>query len=345
LAIKASSSKQIDALIADLGGGSAVSRETAIARLTLLGARAVERLIAAAVSAGHAGGRAAAWRALEGIGDLRALDPALTALAAPDVEPAVGVSAAGVARVHLRGPRGAAAVDRLAEVLLDRTRAESLRLAALRALRELDPGTIEPILASLAGDPNPIVRSEAGLSDRGAPRGAGDPVEVIARAAAGSLGEEADVLRHAISLAGSAAPLASLQKVVERVREREGAEPAAVRDQWRLTRAAAHVALAHRGSRLALYDLRESFESAKGPLPLEFLTALSLVGDATCVEALAAAHARAKDAWWRGQLARVFREVVSRERLTRRHRAIRNAEKKWKSAIEGMWAGKAGPAG
>jgi HEAT repeat protein len=344
LAIRASSSKQIDALINDLGG-SAVARETAVARLTLLGARAVERLIVAAVSAGHAGGRVAAWRALEGIGDLRALDPALAALGAPDLEPVIGVSAAGVARVHLRGPRGAAAVDRLAEVLLDRTRAEMLRLAALRALRELDPATIAPILASLAGDPNPIVRTEAGLSDRGAPRGTGDPVEVIARVAAGNLGDDADVVRHAVNLAGSAAPLASLQKVVERVREREGAEPATVRDEWRLTRAAAHVALAHRGSRLALYDLRESFESAKGPLPLEFLTALSLVGDATCVEALAAAHARAKDAWWRHHLADAFNKIVQREKLTRRHTAIRKAEKKWKRALDEMWAGKAGRAG
>jgi HEAT repeat protein len=342
VAIRASSSKQIDALIADLSAASAVTRETAVARLTLLGARAVERLIAAAVSAGHAGGRAAAWRALEGIGDLRALDPALAALAAPDLEPAIGVSAAGVARVHLRGPRGAVAVDRLAEVLLDRTRAESLRLAALRALRELDAGTIAPMLASLASDPNPIIRTEAGLSDRGAPRGAGDPAEAVARAAAGSLGEEADVLRHAVSLAGSAAPLESLQKVVERVREREGAEPAAVRDQWRLTRAAAHVALAQRGSRLALYDLRESFESAKGPLPLEFLTALSLVGDATCVEAMAAAHARSKDAWWRAQLGRVFRDVVSRERLTKRHASIARIAKRFPQSLRDLWPGGSG---
>jgi hypothetical protein len=70
---------------------------------------------------------------------------------------------------------------------------------------------------------------------------------------------------------------------------------------------------------------------------VEFLTALSLVGDPSCIEAIAAAHARAKDAWWREQLARVFREVVARERLTRRHRAVRKAEKKWKSAIDAMW--------
>ena len=103
-------------------------------------------------------------------------------------------------------------------------------------------------------------------------------------------------------------PLASLQKVVDRVREREGSEPAAARDQWRLTRAAAHVALAHRGSRLALYDLRESLEAATGPLPVEFLAALSLVGDASCLEAIAAAFTRGRDAWWRHHLADAFRD-------------------------------------
>jgi hypothetical protein len=344
VAIRASSSKQIDALIAGLGG-SAVARETAVARLTLLGARAVERLIAAAVSAGHADARAAAWRALEGIGDARALEPALAALAAADLEAAIGAAAAGVARAHLRGARGAAAVDRLAEVLLDRTRAEMVRLSALRALRELDPATIAPILASLAGDPNATIRTEAGLSDRGARRSTGDPAEVVARAAAGSLGEDATVLRHALNLAGSAASLASLQKVVERVREREGSELAAVRDQWRLTRAAAHVALGHRGSRLALYDLRESFASAKAPLPVEFLTALSLVGDTSCVEAIAAAHAKAKDAWWREQLARVFREVVARERLTRRHAAIARIAKRFPETLRDMWPGGSGRSG
>jgi hypothetical protein len=337
LAIRASSSKQIDALIADLGGGSAVARETAVARLTLLGARAVERLIAVTTSAGGADARAAAWHALEGIGDARALEPALAALAAPDVEPAVGAAAAGVARAHLRGARGAAAVDRLAEVLLDRARAETLRLAALRALRELDPASIAPILASLATDPNRTIRTEAGLSGRAAPVASHDLTAEIARAASGTLPDDPAALRHALNLAGAAVPLGALQKVVDRVREREGSEPAAARDQWRLTRAAAHVCLAHRGSRLALYDLRESLETAtKGPLPVEFLAAIALIGDASCVEAIAAAHARAKDAWWREQLARVFREVVTRERLTKRHAALRRIEKRWPGAVARM---------
>jgi hypothetical protein len=336
LAIKASSSTQIDALIADLGASRAVTRETATARLTLLGARAVERLIAAtAVGAPEA--RAAAWRTLEAIGDRRALDPALTALTALGAEAdAVAAAAAGVARVHLRGPHGARAIDRLATVLLDRGRHETVRLAALRALRELPAATIAPILAALAGDPNAAIRTEAGLSSGSAPRAAEDPAAEVARAAAGVLPDDPAALRHALSLAGGSVPLASLQNVIDRVREREGAEPADARDQWRLARAAAHTALAHRNSRIALYDLRESIETAKGPLPVEFLAAVARLGDASCVEAIAAAHARARDAWSRDHLARAFREIVARARLTKRHAALRRVEKRWPGVLARM---------
>lgn len=329
MAIRASSSKQISALIADLDAGSAVARETAVARLTVLGARAVERLIAAATeSGGRADARAAAWRALESIGDARALEPALAALAQPELDPAIAASASGVARVHLRGAHGAASVDRLATVLLDRTRHEQVRLAALRALRDLERSAIAPILTSLADDPNATIRTEAALTSRGASGGLDDPAAMLTRAAEGALPDAADALRHALSRSGDSAPLQVLLKIVERVREREGAEHAAARDGWRTARAAAHVALASRGSRLALYDLRESLETAAAPLPVEFLAALSLIGDASCVEAIAAAHAKTKDAWWRHHLADAFYTIVTRERLTSRHAIMKRIAKR-----------------
>jgi hypothetical protein len=97
-----------------------------------------------------------------------------------------------------------------------------------------------------------------------------------------------------------------------------------------------HVALADRNSRLALYDLRESFEAASTPLPVDFLAALSKVGDSSCLEALATAYARASPPrpsgagksvdWWRQHVADVFRTIVTREGLTRRHAVLKKIE-------------------
>ncbi len=337
--IRASSAKQIDALIASLSAEHSVTRETAVARLTLLGARAVERLLDATGSLPLPAARAAAWRALEAIGDPRALEPALATLASRDPEPDVAAAAVGVARAHLRGSHGAAAVDRLATVLFDRTRHETLRLAALRALRDLEPATIAPILATLADDPNGAIRLEAGLRGPSAPQRSEDTVAVLGRAAEGGLPDDPALLRHALALSAESLPLPALLELVKRIREREGSESAKIREQWRIARAAAHVALAHRGSRLAVYDLRESLETAKGPLPVEFLEALRLVGDVTCLEAIAGAYAKTKDGWWRQHLAAAFKAVTAREKLTRRHAVLKKIEKRWPQVIEGMTKG------
>jgi HEAT repeat protein len=356
LAIRASFSTQINALVSDLGAPDAFTREAAVARLTVLGSRAVERLIAVAASAGDPATRAAAWRTLEAIGDPRALDPALHALSGPATDPAVGAAAAGVARAFIRGARGAASVDRLTAVVLDRAQPDAVRLAALRALGDLGPAAIAPILASLAGDPSDAIRGESAVSTkdrepssgaarrpwregvtRAAARTPDDPVALITSAAERGLPDDPGALRAALGQAGDRIRLPLLLRIVERVREREGAEPAARRDEWRLARAAAHQALASRGSRLALYDLRETLESAKGRLPVEFLAPLALIGDRTCLEAIAAAHAAARDAWWRQHLADAFYTIVVREQLTARSPILKRVAKKW----PGTWSAKA----
>jgi hypothetical protein len=328
VSIRASSSKQLDSLVGDLGSPSAATREVAVARLTVIGARAVERLLAAAAVDATADARAAAWRALEAIGDARALEPALALLAQPRIDPIEGPAAVAVVRVFLRGKQSAAVVDRLTAIALDRGRPEPLRVAALRALRTLDPMTIAPVLASLAGDPHEAVRGE---TDQAGPDGRApdEPAAAITRAAVSGLPDDAVPLRRALSHAGAAVPLPVILRVVERVREKEAAEPAPLRAEWTTTRAAAHLALATRGSRLALYDLRESLESSPSPLPVEFLAALSMVGDASCLEPIAAAHAKARDGWWRDHLVDAFRAIVKREKLTRRHAALRRVEKRW----------------
>ena len=53
-----------------------------------------------------------------------------------------------------------------------------------------------------------------------------------------------------------------------------------------------------------------------------------MVGDASCLEAVAAAHAKAKDAWWRHHLADAFYTIVTRERLTSRHAVMKKIAKR-----------------
>ena len=63
-----------------------------MARLTVIGSRAVERLVALAGSSAAPHARAAALRTLEAIGAPRALAPALDILADAGAEPAVGAA-------------------------------------------------------------------------------------------------------------------------------------------------------------------------------------------------------------------------------------------------------------
>jgi hypothetical protein len=82
-----------------------------------------------------------------------------------------------------------------------------------------------------------------------------------------------------------------------------------------------HRDLAERGSLLALYDLRESFELARDPLPIGFLAAAAAVGDAACLEGIAGAWDAVAhgDRWYRDHLSDVFGAIVRRERIDRDH--------------------------
>lgn len=336
MAIRVSSAKQVDALTSDLGSHDAVARAAAAARLIVIGARAVDRLLAAAQSDAPAGLRIEAWRALDGIGDARTLEPALRAL--DDRDPAVAVAAAAAVRRFVRGADGAAAVDRLSAIVLDRRRPDVVRAAALRALDDLGPKTTAPLRRSVASDPGDALRAESSDRRSGSRARASAGYGVSARsperlarraafsesrlrkAAEQSLPDDPVALRRDIlEAAGEAAP-EILVHLIDRIREREGAEAPATRPAWMLARAAAHLALARRGSRLALYDLRETVESARAPLPVEVLQAIVLVGDPTLLEPVAAAHTRAADPWSRRHLAEAFYAIVNRERLTARSR-------------------------
>src|SRR3712207_4603587 len=99
MVIRSSSAKQVDALIAQLREGSPVQRETAIARLRVIGARAVERLVALARSDAPDAARAAAVKALEGIEEPRSRDAILALLT--QKSPLVAAAAAAALRPWL----------------------------------------------------------------------------------------------------------------------------------------------------------------------------------------------------------------------------------------------------
>ena len=308
--IKASSAKEIAALIADLCAASDPTREAALARLIVIGGRAVGRLLilvgdsqTVPKSAASITARVAAFRALEAIGDPRALEPALRAV--DRAEPAVAVAAVGVARRFLRSARSADAADFLTAAAVDRRRAVAVRAAALRALTDLEPATIAPLLKSLAGDPVVAMMTDPATTS-----------------------DEAHAIHEKIVNRGSDLALGELLRIVEHLRDREAAQPAGGRTEWAVARAAAHLALAKRGSRIALYDLRESLDAARDPLPVESMAALLLIGDVSCLEPIAAAYARSRDTWWRDHLVGVFRAIVTRQRLTRRHAAIKKVAKR-----------------
>jgi HEAT repeat protein len=332
VAIRTSSAKEIDSLIADLGSDRALARETAIARLTVFGARAVDRLVTLIDQpAPSPAARVAALRALEGLGDPRALEPALRAARDADAD----VAAAGIAvvRTFVRGRQGVAAVDGLAAIGLNQAASEAIRLEAIEALADLDAATVQPLWQTLAKDPNPRIRARALSGKPGQSRVASrpdtmSPVERLAAIAEQGLPDDPELLCRLLTTDGAAVSPSHLHRIVERIRDKEGAEAPARRAWWTRARGCAHVALAKRSSLLGVYDLREALEGATGPLPVEFLAALALIGDASCLEAIATAHGRATDRWWREHLADAFHAIVARKRLTRRHAVLKKIHKR-----------------
>ena len=340
MVIRRSASDEIQHLIPDLsaeGSDAGVRREAAIARLRVLGARAVGHLLPL-VGGGDDPGplRVSAWRALEGCTESRIVGPVLAALDDPSDD--VRVAALGVARGLLDGPAGSAVLDRITALALDPAQPPAVRQAAAAAFAELPERTVRPVLSRLRSEGDDTLR-EVLEQRRADPRL--DAARAIEEGAAGTL--PADPLALATSLAesGAAAPLPTLHRLIGIVRAHEGGEGrSARRRDWLAVRGTLHLLLATRGSRVALYDLRETFETTDAPLPDDFLRAAAVAGDAPCVEALAAAFSRAPAepghgaGAWRSALAEAARAIVERERLTRRHAAIRRVLARWGASGE-----------
>lgn len=275
----------------------------------------------------------AVLRALEVTGDGRTIAVARDGLTAGgDLAGAAVAAIASLLEAH--PPSAAEALDVLLTTALDRALERRVRLAAFQAIQHL-PQVGDRIAAALREDPDALLTAAA--DDVPRDRAAADAA--WQDAIEGRLPDEPAMLRELAQARAPGAAVTTLQAMIDAVRAREGSLPeGAKRDAWRAARGALHQGLALRGSRVAVYDLRETFEQARGPLPVSFLAALHVVGDDTCLEPLAAAWARAgeEDARWRQQIGAAFRAITRREKITKRHAAFKRIVARWPDAAAGL---------
>jgi hypothetical protein len=325
--ITRSSANDIRRLVAELASGD-VDRSAAIARLTIIGTRAVEPLMTLAAGDAERSVRVGALQALEGIRDSRILPAVLALVESADVP--VAAAALSVVRACLEAAsatQSTVALDRLTATALDVSRQDAVRLVAVDALRSAPGRPFGSILEQLRNDPSAAVRARALAPDD--PSRAVDPAVALRDEAYDRASNDPFTVRRLVETTARCAPLPTLHRLIGTIRARESARRSTEgRSQWRAVRGDVHAALAARRSRVALYDLRETFAEADEPIPSTFVAAVGAIGDSTCLEPIAHAHARAVgDALndWRWQLVEAFLAIVRREKLTRRHGTLRRA--------------------
>lgn len=324
MTIRASHGAEIRGLLDGLASSDEMRRESAIARLAIIGERAVDRLIETYGTADRAT-RIAILRTAEAIADPRVLSIAAEALGAGGD---LAVSGASTLRVLLEAPNetaAARALDALVATALDRGAERRVRVAAFDALSELPSSVREPIAAALRDDPDRALHQQATAVSREAAAVDAAWQDALEE----RLPDDPSVLREAVKARGGSAPLGSLQKLVDAIRLREAEAGVDRTGEWQQVRGAIHQALALRGSRVAVYDLRETLETASAALPATFMAALHAVGDESCLEPIATAWDASSDEVWRHQLQAAFTAIVSRERLTRRSPVLKRISTRW----------------
>ena len=292
--------KEVDRLIADLHSTDSVRRDAAVARLRIIGGRALSRLADVITSDAAANARALALNALEGMDDVRAIDVAFAALG--DADPETVIAALGVLCAGVANEKGTRLLEAITAIAVDSTRSARVRVAAFAALSDLPEHLVRPIRAQAPP-----------------PGSAGPPLN------------DPVALREWIETHGGTATLSSLHEVVTRTREREQGESSArQRGEWLRARGLAHHALARRHSLVALYDVRETLETAKAALPQSFLSTAAAIGDASCLEPLARAWSVSpKDLTWRHQLAATAATIARRARLNGRNALVKRLRANW----------------
>ncbi len=323
-----------------------VATEAAIARLAIIGRPALRQVVQRLADAPpeHL---PRLLRVVERIGDPGAL-PTLQALLGHDTED-VAIAAVDALGAVLDSPdavAAAAALDALTAAALDRAGADAIRLRAFDVIATApvrsaayDADIVAPLRRQLRKDPSAAIREGVSDAPVAAPTDAVGPDgdDRLDAIAAGDLPADPERLRQLLGTQGQAAPLTVLHRLIERIRAREATIEGEGLEQWRVARATAHLALAARGSRLAVYDLRETLEALGGQTPVGMLSALQQVGDASVLDVVADAHAAAPDTWFRGQLAAIFRAIVEREKLTRRQATMKKLAARLPDTIGALW--------
>ena len=203
MVIKASSAGEIRRLVDALGSSDEVRREVAIARLAIIGARAINRLLGAYRAASDRDTRIAILRALESTGDGRAAAIARQALAAGGDEAVAAIAALRGLLDSTHAPTAAAALDAVVAAALDGSAERRVRLAALEALHEMPAPIPERLAAALQADPDAGIRAGAGVRGSGAAeRRRADADATWADALEGDLPDDPGVLRDILQSRG-----------------------------------------------------------------------------------------------------------------------------------------------
>jgi HEAT repeat protein len=277
-----------------------------VARLTLLGERAVGALAAAAESPDPVV-RLGAVDALDRIGSRRGLPALMQALGDGDTRVSI-LAVQALGRLHAGGLPDA--FEPLVGLLVDEDASEDLRLHALDAIRGLDDREMRPLLTRLLQTPHPRLRRAAASLERrkGRSEGGGDQ----------SVPTIPDLHREIQELSAGGRP----------------GTPATARAKARI-----HVALARLDSRIALYDLREMLESRPVRDAGDLLEAAALIGDRSMLPVVVAlAH---DEPGLLEPSARAFARIVERERISRGSSLLRTIPHEQRSTFEELWRSRA----
>ncbi|HEY6553011.1 MAG TPA: HEAT repeat domain-containing protein, partial [Vicinamibacteria bacterium] len=361
--------KRIQELLARLESAAAAERESAVARLTLLGERVVPHLLSFLATASptvrlagvevleRVGGPSSlggllpltadpsedvARRAIEATSasaDPRAAE-ALRAVLSSGSAPRRQAAVQGLAQLHRRGV--VEAVEPLLGLLLDGDEEETLRLEALASLSSLDRRSLLPALQTLAKDRSLAIAEAAGalVSRRAGARSTEHRLpdravqlsrELSRLTAPGTSPAEVQAIVATLVSRRSPALLPLLRRRLEAL-----SAPAAPSDAESTARAKAriHLALGALGSRIALHDLREMLRARPPYAAHDLLAATDLVGDTSFVPALAALAA--DEPGLAAAAAPVLQAIVRRESLRRTSRVVTGLPPAHKTALEAL---------